>query len=192
MLPDDSFRVDVLLTCTSFCHALKAAPHLLPPVVLFGFPRSALAAADAAQEGYHLLYVILDQLPPSITSLHISADLRDPLPPLLQRLPNLQQLHISGQHGNAAGVGWHSARATPLVPRLSALRLSYHQPDYLVDGDDWDHIHWGPLPSTLPAALAAATQLHALDLSVVWTADAARLLSALPSLQDLSCVARGL
>lgn len=107
-----------------------------------------------------------------------------PLLPALMRFSRLEALTIDG---NGADIRWDLGPVSTLSP-LHSLRLDYRRPPREED-DVWHFTRSRVklLPESAPRALAAATDLHTLELRVVWDDDVAKLCRALPSLRNLRC-----
>lgn len=155
----------------------------------------------------HLMASTLALLPPTLRELTLSGRCPGQLLAALRRFPHLRRLHI---HGDVAAVDWRSRSATAVVPRLQELSLDckekaapelpWHPEDdaeyddfIYLEGHKWMYYcpyssapsHGQALPGSAAAAIAAATQLSSLGLSVLWSKSVPALCTSLQSLREL-------
>lgn len=112
-----------------------------------------------------LLTAVLALLPPGLASLEIHASrCAGPLLGLIgRRFPQLARLVLTG---NAAQLDWDARGAAAAVPLLVELQLTYCWPTYEFEGSMSRRMECDWLSDNDVAALAPATRLHSLDLTV--------------------------
>lgn len=122
---------------------------------------------------------VVSVLPLGVRQLELGLPCAEPLPALLLRFRQLQQLSL-----RTGGLNWHSSSGTFVLRRLEHLVLDYRQ------RPEWEEGNFSPadvhsLDSTDVAVFSAATRLTSLELRIQGTQHLRELGSALPALHEL-------
>lgn len=175
MQEDDSEAEEASISADDFTEALlehanvsnlfveraAAVPKLLAR-------RVRLQGSDADAQGA-LVAATLMALPPNVFQLDLALFCSGPVLLALQRMPQLQEVAITG---NGTGIFWEGSGAASALPKLGHLVLDYRHV--------WEHWQMGyrhftnmgsPKPS-VAASLGAATALHTLELRTAWACEA--------------------
>jgi hypothetical protein len=121
---------------------------------------------------------VLLALPPSVRVLELNTPCAGPALEALLCV-RLQELRITG---SGAGIAWGGRGAAHVLPKLVQLRLDRAKRSR---DDGHGDIFVEALPDGIASPLAAATNLHSLEIHAIWSGGVPALCKALPALMNL-------
>lgn len=165
-------------------HTCSAPHHLLPSWSL-----QDRAYYDRKDPGHNLLPDALQQLPAGLTALELNSFCTVAVPAALARFTRLQRLALTG---NSRDVAWADPAAAALMPLLRDVRLDYCSRAQVPACWGGNFVILPTLPDSDASALAAASRLESLHLTVHrWSDNVLELCEVLPALRQLRCVGAG-